>query len=442
MRTKLMALTVTLLFLLQPISVVAAEGEQNELPWTPEIAKQLVALGWERGTALADEPIVVYTLSMLEVNGRFNSVLDTYLTGSKQSEGQAGWQLHFDETTIDMVTDYSMSLLARFDGWHEKAGASAGAESFLVTVGTNPVSVSLVEEWIAADRDEERTLSQLEISLRPRLIEHAQERVMTEISLAYQGTSGELARTEATSWVSRESERPLAIVSQRLDASDRSMRRYFALYLTTAVLPVDKLPHDAPIVTFGNLAGLQRMLYLEEEAKPSTQMELFVGEHSAQFIGQFAIAHTLPSGHHGYVLVEAAGDDLGYKLGLEPDIAEKLRWAAQLQDRPGKKRDPVLRLGLSDETTVRENLDLRIAYFPVQLELMDTELTTKSYGEVLVRLHPGQLELWYEGVYSDGEMKHAAGIGFMVTPQWGLKAFWREMGDDSSKVMLGLVHRR
>lgn len=196
----------------------------TEIPWTPEIAKQLVSLGWENPAAPLEEPVVVYSLSFVELNARFESVFEASFHVSDERGEKSNLELIVDEEAIELVTDYPKSLVADFEAWQAKRSAGTGGDVWLVTIGRRPVSLLMQEEDIKEDEEDRRLLSKFEIAFEPQEIDLAGQRVLTGVSLGYLGLRGELASSKATLWVTRTPERPLAIVSQKLTGSKDSAR--------------------------------------------------------------------------------------------------------------------------------------------------------------------------------------------------------------------------
>lgn len=414
----------------------------TEIPWTPEIAKQLVSLGWENPAAPLEEPVVVYSLSFVELNARFESVFEASFHVSDERGEKSNLELIVDEEAIELVTDYPKSLVADFEAWQAKQSAGTGGDVWLVTIGRRPVSLLMQEEDIKEDEEDRRLLSKFEIAFEPQEIDLAGQRVLTGVSLGYLGLRGELASSKATLWVTRTPERPLAIVSQKLTGSKDSARKYFAMYAAVTVLSPDQLPKDAAFVRVCDVGKLRRILAPEKPMRQHlSELGLLVGTSDSKFAMEAFVAQYLTKNHLAGASVSSHGDECGYELFLEWNMLDELRLVTRLTDDPLRGIDPVLRLGLSDETRIGKRLYLRFSYLPVHLLLPDGDYSWETYGEFIFRLAGDRVELWYKGELIDDELLSQVGLEMMMTPAFGLRTVWDEIQDQSDRVLLGIVYK-
>ncbi|NLV91324.1 MAG: hypothetical protein GX030_02875 [Firmicutes bacterium] len=445
MRKQLMAWALMGIWLLLFSSVgwAAEDSHTQAMAWTPKIAQQLVASGWEYNIASAEEPMVVYSLSFLEINSRFSQVLDSLLQVSESElEEPARWRFSADPQVVELVKKYPLSLVAQLQTGVEDQAAETMMESWLVTVGDKPVRLRLEDLNLQQERAEERVQSRLEILLQPQQIDWQREQVLTAIELSYLGQRGEIADTQTTIWIGPELGEPLALVSQRGDASHQQWRRYFAMYLTATVLMPEQLPKDAAFVSVGDIKALQRLLADkgEVEGTPS-ELILSLGIAGEQSGGQVSLTHYLPGNHCLELAVDFFGDNFSYQGALGWYLAEGLRLVSSIEESWFQDQGPVLRVGLSDRTTIGEHLSLGLSYLPLQLSLRDNELSVVECGQLLVKVQGEGVEGWYQGEYLAGELNNQIGVRLMLSSAFGIQGAWDEPATSKERISLGVVYR-
>lgn len=336
----------------------AAVGE-----WTPEIARQLVAEGWEYA-AQREFPAVLYGIQVVELRGYAAALVNMALGLSlSQAEGSQ-WRVTVSPEVLQFAADNFLD--ASIAG--EDAGdiSSFHNTAWLGTILDKPVSISLSREEALAGPGEGFSLELVPLQLRT-----AAQEVLTRVALQWESREGNLAQLDSTAWVGFSKPYPLAVVSARQQDKKAAQNKHFAIFLRAAVLEPENLPTDMPFLQVGSIQSLSDLfaeIWQEEKSRPPKQVAyLGLSSDGEQFgyRGQYSIL--LPEGI-GFTVLAAGDLDTGFPT-VYLGMVDELEWSRQLRFRAyllpiGWNRDEGFQLGVGRgwelDYSLRSNWQVKI----------------------------------------------------------------------------------
>ena len=102
MLLKRSGLLIFLLLMALSSSVALAEGVSG----TESVAQQLASPGWEEMGPEIDEPMIVYSLHLIEFSSYMGGILDAAVELSLGSESQGGYSVVTDAAVLDWISEY------------------------------------------------------------------------------------------------------------------------------------------------------------------------------------------------------------------------------------------------------------------------------------------------------------------------------------------------
>ncbi|NMB24870.1 MAG: hypothetical protein GX986_04995 [Firmicutes bacterium] len=434
-----------ILILIVSSGVVHADGEFA----VDSPAKQLVSPGWEEVEPEADTPMVVYELRLVELSSYVSSVIDgaveiTVDSNSQESqEAQAGYSVLTDRVVLSWIGGYPGIFKGEIEGQKDTRVTGSGYDAWLVTMGHNPVTVELSEGSILDDPEEggSREHDQvLKITMTPQQIYGLGGGVLTDIALDYLSPAGTLGKARMTTLLESVADKPLALVIQETKSRDRKSRRYFGLYASATTMAASALPQRGPLVSMGNIKGLQGLLMENatgQEQGPSwNQFRLDVGQRQGEL--SIAVGAEFERDRYRvYGYADGLGSGVGYGVGADYRLYDTLSLAAFLTH--GSSADSVLRLGVSDKVYWGENLELEAAYLPITYRLKEGQLDSRPWLQLTLTVKQTAWDAWYQCVYDNGDFEHNLGVAQHLSPIFDLRLLWSRRPVEGDYYGLGVA---
>ncbi len=416
-------------------SVALAEGVSG----TESVAQQLASPGWEEMGPEIDEPMIVYSLHLIEFSSYMGGILDAAVELSLGSESQGGYSVVTDAAVLDWISEYPGTFQANLIGSWETRIAGSGYDAWLVTMGDKPVSVELEEGRVGNDEEADDYDQALKITMTPRQIDTPGEGVLTDIALDYRSLVGALGKARITTWIRPEAEQPLAVVVQEM-WSDRHARRYFGLYAKATTMASSALPKSGPLVSIGNIRGLQGLLVGNTGQEPDwTKVHFGLGQRQGE-VGLDLGLEFERNRYRVHTYLDSCGPDIGYVIGVDYGLYQELGLAVMLHQEP--HLGAVLRLGLSDKVRWGENLELEAAYLPIAYVWGQNHLTNRPWLQFTLRVEQEDWGTWYECVCDDGRVGHGVGVEKSLGSDLDLRLLWSKTPADEDYYGISLVFRQ
>lgn len=412
-------------------------------------ARQLVSPGWEEVEPKADAPMVVYELRLVELSSYMSSVLDAAVgvtLDARAQGGPGGYTVLTDGEVLSWVVDYPGIFQGEIEGQKDNRVTGSGYDAWLVTMGDHPVTVELSEGSIWDERETGRSKDHdqiLKITMTPRQIDELGGGVLTDIAFDYLTSVGTLGKAGTTTLLGPVIDQPLAMVIQEIKWGDRKSRRFFGLYASATTMAASALPQKGPLVSMGNIKGLQTLLMetiTEGSHWPSrNEFRLEVGRRKGELCMALGAEFERDRYRlHGYA--DGLGTGMGYGVGADYRIYENLGFAALLNH--GPNADTVLRLGISDKVHWGENLELTAAYLPITYMWGDNRLDSQSWLQFTFKIKQTKWDAWYQCVYEHGDFGHKIGVSQHLSPIFDLGLFWSRMPTEGDYFGLGVTFKQ
>ncbi|HOB09609.1 MAG TPA: hypothetical protein PKJ49_09105 [Limnochordia bacterium] len=357
MRTLLIILSCLLL-----VTPAAAAGDLSGDGWTPEMAQMLASEGWEQYVPKPLQPVVRYEIHFVELSGALLQNLSPQFSIRSGEASEVGWEVSWDaELLMTLAVDGPNSRFA-LEGAAGQGGAAAGYSSWLLTVGNEPLYVSLSETNLT--RQEEGALFQIRIT--PMQIDPENQRIQTQIALKFQDDLGAASGVELISWVDGEARVPVAVVTKSERSPGSEQKRFFALFVSGFVVPPERIPGYASVVPIGSLVGMQQVF-----AKKAAETETLPSQWGAGLILDSRGMNGYLSGKYVSESSELAGkiwfgQEFGFNARARWLIHEHLALVAELEDREGGLL-PLIRLGVGDEVWLTPHFKFTAALYALEI---------------------------------------------------------------------------
>ena len=430
-RTGLLILLILLIY----SNVVIA---QSETPTTEDIARQLVSPKWDELTLQEDEPVILYSLHLVELRSDIGGVLEAALQLSTEGDSQGGYAILTDQMILNLVGEYPIAFTGDLGGMRESRAAGSEYDAWLITMGDRSVSVELVQDRITKSNEEDVLDQGLKITLTPRQIYSQPAGILTDISVEYLTLAGALGRAKVTTQIGREMRQPLALVIQELLTNGRPSKRYFALYATATTMASSSLPERGPLVSIGNIGGLQELFSIPEYPEGHTRFTFGLAQLEGE-IGVSAGIRLDKSQHMLYAKFDGFKSGCQYRVGAEWRLEQELGLAAHIDKKPGL--EPAFRLGLSDEVHWGD-LKLQATYLPITVAGGEGFLDDSPWIHFSVAVDRIGWGLRYECTYDARQVGHGVEVTRELRDDIDLNLKWTRLPTGEDYYGIGMVFWR
>lgn len=421
------------LLILLVLGTNSALANENE---TQDSAKQLVSPGWENVMTECDDPVVIYALNLIELSSYVGGLIDGAVEVSTSGgDAPGGYTVVTDDDVLSWMGEYPGTFRGELTGALQRRSSGLGYETWLVTMGEQPVSVELTEFKVGNEDDE--LDQELNITLTPRWDDKSGEGILTDVALDYLNPSGALGRARLSTWI-RPEMYPLAIVVQEVESKRQRSRRYFGLYANATVMASSSLPESGALVSIGNITGLQELFgeTYPDQDRPLTKLRLGAGWQQEE-ISVNARLELEEAKYRVFALADGFPAKVSYAAGLDLYLYQELGLAVLLN--MDSSWDACLRVGVSDKVRVSDILELEATYLPFGYDWSEGELGTAPYLQFIARIKHDTWAMWYEHTYDDEQVGHGIGITGKLTSNLDLEIHWQRTTTEENYYGLGVV---
>lgn len=330
---------------------VAAKSPQSspESVWSAEIAKQLVALGWENPTAPAEQPVVVYSLQFVQLSAELSRAYEFAIAGDSDAASPGAWSISLDENGLQLVDSYPRQISVYEDSPNQAISEGTVQEAWLVTVGDKPVRMQVREENVL---DELRTVQDLIITLTPQQIDGLGQRISTQFAFDYTSHSGAQTSADTIIWTGPSEPQLVGIVSQDYNTGRHRERRHVAIYLQGTVVPTDKVPAQLTMVPIGNVSAFQALFPdgAQDAIDPVSwfAFELHNQNGGVNF-GTEVFVRT-EANHRLRVSMGGASARITQAISIDLNLVDDLFVVTRVETHPQNQFGGVIRFGIAEQT--------------------------------------------------------------------------------------------
>ena len=413
------------------LGVLAAEADVDDAP------KQLTAPGWDVLPSPKDEPVIVYELSLVELRYTMGRILESSAEFSKGEDVQGGYRIITDDALMSLVGDFPAAFTVGLQGADEASAAAFEYNTWLVTMGDQPVSVEVAEDKIAASQEEEAESEYgLRIALTPKYYGDPDSGVLTEIDLEYGSPANAIGNVRITDWLSSEKHRPLAVIVQDLRYTKELTKRYFALYAAAEVMSPRALADQGPVVSIGSIKGLQELMARPGgQARTQGQLWLGIGLMGCEIGPRGGI---LLKGEKYSLSAQVDGfpEGVAYRIGGAYSVLGELGLAAHIVQRADA--DPLIRCGLADQVRWGD-LEVEAVYLPIVYAPKERRFVESAWLQCSAALDLNKWRFRYDLIYDSGEIGHEVAIMRRASDDCGISLQCAQLPTTESVYTLGLV---
>lgn len=413
----------------------AAAGEP--LDWTPAVAQMLASEGWEHYTPKPLAPVVGYGVHFVELSAAVVEKLVPQFSVRSGQTPEVGWEVSWDaELLKELALDTPVFRLI-LEGADSSGEASTYYSSWLVTVGNQPLYVNLSERNLTKQEND----SLFQLGLTPIQIDPVRQSVLTQITLKFNSDLGAASQVELISWVDSEASAPMAVVAKTELAAGKVQKRYFALFVSCFVVPPERIPGYVPIVSIGNLIGLQRVFgKAEAKAKlPPSQFEAGMTFDSrgvgGYLSGRYASERSILTGQLYF------GQELDYGVNVRLLLYEHLALLTAVEPRTDRLA-PLVRLGIGDEVWLTPNFRFNADLYIVEIAAKDTNappVTQELKVEFGFGYESEAVTIAYQGMVYQGELAHQVKSTISLAESWGLAVTYSYTEKEHHRVTFGIT---
>lgn len=409
-----------------------------EVPWTPHIARQLVALGWEHPAAPAEQPVVIYSLQFVQLDAAVARGLEMALDTSIGARTEAdAWAISFGPDGLRLLEEASGRLTSTTLASSRTEGAGTAQEAWLVTVGEAPIRLALREGSLSGGVSPARAIG---ITLTPRRIDAAGRRILTDVAFDFTSPTGATNSATTSLWAEFAQPRPVAVMTQAYENEKGRQRRHVAIYIQGTVAPAGKLPAELPLVPIGDVQAFETLFPEEAPVDARSRSSLTVGVHHARGRTGFDVeALLLTEGQNRLLLgLDGASDQVGLAFGVDFRLVQELFLVTRWSLDPSSHPESVVRLGLAEKTRLGP-LQLSATVLPVAYGPGQGRVELGTRAAVGVRFVGERWDLFGEADY-DGTIEPTLGFTLYSTSgKQGLQLTWTQAPDGSSRVALRIT---
>lgn len=398
--------------------VNAAEGTNP----TSDIARQLVALGWEHPPSPVRQPVVVYSLRFVQIDTETS--IDYALTvgaASRPHETQ-GWEIRVDNDTLQWIA--APSSRNHVSGERTARNIKTAQTAWLITVGERPVSLALREERVTAPANR---LRELRMTLTPQTIDAESQRVLTHIVFDHTLPDGSHGTVDTAIWTERYETPPIALLTYQ-DTDSSETKRHVAICLQSTVVPPDRLPSELRLLPIGDVRAFGT-LFPEADVSPSPphsliSLGLHLDEHEDIGLDTGAAVHT-EAGNR--ILFDISGNSVrtATRIGLDVRLVEQLFLAMRFESDPALAYPQSIRIGLFEQTRMGR-LEASASFLPVLYSPNHRTLVTRPAVELGLRYVGESWDVFVEAAYT-GELESTLGASlYGPSRREGVRFTWTQ----------------
>lgn len=242
-RTCLFAAMLVLLLAAPSRQVFGAQSGE----WNLEIARQLLAEGWETGDS--SRPVILYGVTIVELDHKMFDLFALASSVEVSNEEKLNWQVSSEPALLELAGMYKESKVkAQVQlGKNHSTGLQETTAWFGTTLHKT-ASVSFRQRAVGSQNQE----AYFEFRLTPILADPAGSRVQTEVSLESLSMQGLISKTSLTAWVQEGLTQPIAVIRVGDQQRNGAQQRFFALYLTGHTSELSEMP-KADLSNFNRL---------------------------------------------------------------------------------------------------------------------------------------------------------------------------------------------
>lgn len=401
--------------------------------WTIDIAKELLAEGWEDATPETAAPVLGYAIHFVELERDVAKQMGFGFNLDTGEEGAGLWGIKQTDFGLEMLLDTQFYFAPTLHTELGQAKESTSYDSWLITTIERPIHVDISRAKIpapATDHKEER----LEIAILPKTVNGETGQIESEISLFYESLSGSMAQLQTTAWVGATSDRPIAVVAREVQVGKKTEYQYFAMYVAGTMIPEDLIPKDAALIPMGTILGMQEVM----EDAPETRLAEF-GLGASYSGGKWGIAvdGSLPIGQQLRVYGELQSlPEFVYVLGVEGGLNNELYLVAEMGDLSADGF--ALRLGIRDELQLGDNLAVSATLLPIQVTLAGPEAKFALNWRLKAEYLHENYGLWYQAHNDLGQVRHNVGVSLFRARTAEARFSWSWDKEHGSVIMAGI----
>jgi len=397
----------------------SAQAQEEPLEWSVDIAKQLLAEGWEKVPAPAAEPVVGYSLHFLELDREMVQRLSSGFKLEKGEDSPSLWAVNLDDFQIGVLLDTPFRFTGRLYGRVGQAAHSTSHDSWLITSSGEPLRVDISSFRLPTGSSTHKE-EKLAVTIVPRRIDSETGDIESEITLVYEPLRGSVSQLHTTAWVGATAERPIAVVTRAVDVGRRTEYQYFALYVAGAVIPDELIPQDALFIPMGTIAGMQKVM---AEPLPPRPMEIGLGAGYSAGRWGVVLDGSAPVTDRltAYGRVQSV-PEMMYAVGMEGALNEELSLVAELGNNLGD--GPSLHLGLRDELQYGDTFKLSAVVLPIRVSLREPGLGFAFHWRLRAEVLLGDYSFSYQAQNDTGEVAHQIGVTMFRTKPVQARFSW------------------
>lgn len=374
--------------------------------WNQDIARQLVAEGWEYAWQ-QESPMILYGIQVVALERESAAFLELAFKGETVGE-ESYWTVNASPELLQVLAGDHLAI--DFHGQSQDDLSYLENLTWLGTVLEKPVSVSSTQGSPTNGGQRNR----FELHLTPQTLGYAERQVETRMVLDYE-SEGNMTQMESTAWVGFDKPCPIALVSFAQTEKGLLQKKYFALYLRATVVPLEAYPQDSALLRMGNLHPLSdlldQMLSCCHDEKENVHL----------------IHFGLTSNREGF----------GYQVQYTGLLSEGLGFTVLVIGNPGEPR-PLIYFGAVDQMEWDNGLMLRASLLPFTWDTVRGEVRREICAGLELGLTRGRWGVNLGMHYLDHSWKHSASLQYRVSD----KAAWEVGGSiqvNRSLVTTGLT---
>lgn len=376
--------------------------------WTIDIARELLAEGWEDVRSDTAAPVVGYAIHFVELERDLARRMGFGFDLDTGEQGSGLWGISATDFELQLFLDTQFHFAPTLHAELGQSRQSTTYDSWLITTSDRPLEVDISTTKFRApaiDHKEER----LEITILPRNVDGETGQIESEVSLFYETLSGSMAQLQTTTWVGPVSDRPIAVVAREVNIGRKMEYQYFAMYLAGIVIPDDLIPKDSPFIPMGTIVGVHEVM---QEVPPHRSAELGLGASYGREKWGVAVDASLPIGQHVRVYGQLQSlPEFVYVLGVEGSLNKEFCLVAELGDVSGD--GVALHLGIRDAVMLGENLSVSATVLPIQFTFAGPEAKLAINWRLKAEYLHEHYGLWYQ-VHNDlGHVRHDVGVSLL-----------------------------
>ena len=422
-----------LLFVICTRSALADRGAGAQ-----DLARQLVSPGWEDPIPVPDEPLIIYSLYLVELSSHLGDFIDAAIGLSVSDEPLGGYIIVIDDAILNWVGEYPGTFYGSLTGKRTRYFDGSDHNIQLITLGDKPVSAKLEEIRISGKEDEEPGKI-LTIALTPLQYDYTEKGILTDISVDYLNPYGTIGKAKLSTWIQNDMN-PLAVIVEEVESKKQHNRKYFGLFASAKCIASSSLSDSGAIVPIGNIAGLQRLFTRSYSAEDSPLTKLSLGAGWLAGQTEFSVgAEFEREKYRIYASANGFPSNVSYIVGLNLNVYQGLGFALLLAK--DFEPAPMLGIGLSDRVCLSDNLELEAVCLPFGYDWSQDHMATLPFLQFTAKIRCAKWGIWSTHSYYNGQTNHGLGIIRELTPSLDLQIRWDRIFKEEARYGLDIVFR-